>query len=108
MAGDAAPSPVAWSLRPETRGGTGWGCPPRAGLDSPYAQLAVWLPRVTSSSFSQSPSQSGRRGLWPVKSCPVSARQSASVLVEPLLPSPYKLPGVARPAESAREAHSQS
>ena len=71
-AGEAAPSPVgcSWSfLRPGVDGvGQGWwGTGARPGQDQTrrYTQPAVWLPRVTSSSFSQSPSQSGQRGPCP-------------------------------------------
>lgn len=70
--GEAAPSPVgcSWSfLRPGVdRVGQGWwGTGARPGQDQThrYTHPAVWLPGVTSSSFSQSPSQSGQRGPCP-------------------------------------------
>lgn len=60
----------SWSfLRPGVdRVGQGWwGTGARPGQDQThrYTHPAVWLPGVTSSSFSQSPSQSGQRGPCP-------------------------------------------
>lgn len=74
--GNAAPSPVGWSWSFCEQGWTGWdgvgGTGARPGQDQTrrYTQPAVWLPRVTSSSFSLSPSLSGQRGLCPCSPAP--------------------------------------
>lgn len=68
------------------------------------AQPGTWLPRV-----SQSPSQSGQRGLWPVKSCALCQRvsQPSHPAEPPRRRVPINSPAWPSPASGAQEAHRQ-